>query len=58
MGFPGAMPAAQAMLATPGFPWVISPWPMLLPIAGFSLRGIFRSQPAAKTLPVWIMALL
>ena len=53
-----AMLAAQAMLATPGFPCVTSLRPMLLSTAGFSVRGVFRSQPAAKTLPAWVIALL
>jgi len=32
---------------------------MLLPTAGFSVRGVFRSQPVAKkTLPAWVMRVL
>ena len=40
--FPTAMPAAQVMLATLGFPCVTPLRPMLLPIAGFSVRGVFH----------------
>ena len=40
-------PAAQT-IATPGFPCVASTRPMILPTAGFSARGVFRSQPSAK----------
>jgi len=36
------------MLAAPGFPCVTFPWPMQLPTAGFSVRGVFRRQPAVK----------
>jgi len=28
------------------------------PTAGFSVHGMFSSQPMAKTLPAWVMALL
>ena len=35
---------------TSGFPCVTAPWPMLLPTAGFSTRGVCRSQSAAKNI--------
>jgi len=40
-------PAAQAMLETPD---VTSLWALLLPTAGFSIRGVFRSRPAARNI--------
>ena len=57
-GSPLQCPAAQSMLATPGFHSVTSPLPILQPTAGFSVRGVFRSEPASKTLPVWVVTLL
>jgi len=55
---PADMPRSTSHASDTAFPRVTSPRPMLQPTAGFSMRGVFRSQPAAKTLPAWVMALL
>jgi len=46
--FPTAMPYLTSHARDSGFPFVTSPWLLLQPTSGFSMYGVFCSQPVAN----------